>query len=166
MQATVRITKALRKSEGMKNMDEAIKKGQKEKWQKKLARIDQRRHDLLPKHAKMLKLSPSLAKFGRQVVSCDGNVRVSLPKNVQARLAVEKLQEDMDDNGQETKGSRRRVRQGAASHGRISGRRASEIGGSPLRFYGPRDRNHGSLALASVFDPAQFPNIAAGDSPR
>ena len=65
----------------------------------------------------------------------------------------------MDDNGQET------VRQGAASHGTISGRRASEIGGSPLRFLGVRDRNHGSLALAS-FDPAQFPNIGAGDSPR
>ena len=86
--------------------------------------------------------------------------------NEQARIVVEKLHEDMDDNGQETQGSRRTVRQGAASHGRTSGRRASEIDGSPPRFYGARDRNHGSLVLASVFDPAQFRNIAAGDSPR
>ena len=31
MQATARLTKELRKSEGFKNMDEAIKQGQKEK---------------------------------------------------------------------------------------------------------------------------------------
>ena len=64
--------KGLRKSGGFKNMDEAIKKGQKEKWQKKLAQIDQRRHDLLPEHAKMQKLSPFTCKIWKASWSSDG----------------------------------------------------------------------------------------------
>ena len=62
------IAKDIRNLEGFKNMDETIKKFQKENWQKVLALIEQRRYELLPEHDKLQKLSQKLQKFGgRQI---------------------------------------------------------------------------------------------------
>ena len=85
------LAKELRKIEDFKNMDEDFKKGQKEKWQKEFARIEQRRTDLLLEHENIQKMSEKSERSLENRSTQNRKHQTKFNKrNAQARIEVEK----------------------------------------------------------------------------